>query len=410
MQDCGFFKSGVKVFIVGKGLTGQSFVHFCEKHQINYCVIKLDLNKSIEHQVHPMRGGIALVSPGLLPQWKEIFEKNNILYASDLDIFFAEVKFKKALVVTGTNGKTSSCDLLKHLLDKLVPQNTTVFKGGNIGVPALSLLDTITDKDYLIIEASSYQLYWSKLFGNRKKDIIGAITSFSQDHLYWHQGLNNYKAAKFSLLNLCSKVIASPSCADLFKGTCIAKVRGKIVSPKVVIDKNKEVVVSLLLELGYDVNDDFIDLVEDFVPSEARGTRYRIGETVFINDAKATNIEAVIALCESLQIKNKTLWILGGDFKGQSLEVLRSFDLYQNIDIAFFNADTNFLDKLPITPKFVDISFRSLLKSIRCEKSVLDYRLVVLSPGGSSIPEFEGYKALGKYFVSFFKNSTERTS
>ena len=67
---------------------------------------------------------------------------------------------------------------------------------GNIGNPALSEKQ-ITKKTVFVIEASSYQLDYSKLFTSK----YALILNISPDHLERHKNLKNYVNAKFKLLN-----------------------------------------------------------------------------------------------------------------------------------------------------------------------------------------------------------------
>ena len=76
---------------------------------------------------------------------------------TDIDLFYLFYKRFKSVVVTGTNGKSTTCKLLAHLLKK----NKINFSlGGNIGTPILNLKN-LRNK-YIIIEASSFQLAYSK--------------------------------------------------------------------------------------------------------------------------------------------------------------------------------------------------------------------------------------------------------
>ena len=63
----------------------------------------------------------------------------------------------KSIVITGTNGKSTTCKIIEHLLKK---NNFDVKLGGNIGQPLLDL--KFSNKTIVIIEASSFQLFYSR--------------------------------------------------------------------------------------------------------------------------------------------------------------------------------------------------------------------------------------------------------
>ena len=70
-----------------------------------------------------------------------------------------------------------------------------LFLGGNIGTPALDL--NIKKKDFLIIEASSFQLAHSKFI----KPDYAMLLNITNDHLDWHGNMKNYIDSKFRIFN-----------------------------------------------------------------------------------------------------------------------------------------------------------------------------------------------------------------
>ena len=102
-----------------------------------------------------------ILSPGIsLEKSKnktKLFDyKNKII--TDLDLIFSLKNFLKSVVVTGSNGKSTTCKIISHVLKK---NNFKILLGGNIGTPILNL--KIKKNSYIIIEASSFQLAHSKL-------------------------------------------------------------------------------------------------------------------------------------------------------------------------------------------------------------------------------------------------------
>ena len=96
------------------------------------------------------------------------------------------------ITITGTNGKSTTCQLLYEILLK---QKFDVRLIGNIGTPVLSIKG-VKKKTVFVIEVSSYQLEYSKLF----KSKYAVILNITPDHLERHKTINKYVNAKFKLL------------------------------------------------------------------------------------------------------------------------------------------------------------------------------------------------------------------
>ena len=121
----------------------------------------------------------------------EYLKKNKKKIYTDLDIFYSFYK-NDCITITGTNGKSTTCHLLYQVL---LDQNIDVRLVGNIGNPIL-LENKIKRKTIFVIEASSYQLDYSKIF----KSKYAVILNLSPDHIERHKTLNKYVKAKFKLL------------------------------------------------------------------------------------------------------------------------------------------------------------------------------------------------------------------
>jgi UDP-N-acetylmuramoylalanine--D-glutamate ligase len=93
------------------------------------------------------------------------------------------------LVVTGTNGKTTTVRMLEAILRAAGLRALAV---GNVGV---SIIDAVLDPqpyDVLAVEASSYQLYWSSTI----RPAAGVLLNLAPDHLDWHGSMADYERAK----------------------------------------------------------------------------------------------------------------------------------------------------------------------------------------------------------------------
>ena len=97
-----------------------------------------------------MSPGISLIKNKKLNKFKKKI-------ITDIDLFYLANKKFKSIVVTGTNGKSTTCKVLRHLLHKNQFKSSL---GGNIGTPILNIKNS--KNTYVIIEASSFQLSHSK--------------------------------------------------------------------------------------------------------------------------------------------------------------------------------------------------------------------------------------------------------
>ena len=98
---------------------------------------------------------------------------------------------RRWLVVTGTNGKTTTTSMLHNML--LAAGRRSVLCG-NIGSPVLDLLDQ--PAELLAVELSSFQLHWAPSL----RPEAGAVLNVAEDHLDWHGTFQHYAAAKAGAL------------------------------------------------------------------------------------------------------------------------------------------------------------------------------------------------------------------
>ena len=150
--------------VYGLGLTGKSVVKFFKKKNIKNFKVWDDKKKNLfkNHRSNDLNKTLKQVdyivlAPGISLIKKKNLEKFRKKIITDIDIFFLAYNNLKSIVVTGTNGKSTTSKLIDHLLKK------NKFKcsiGGNIGTPVLDL--KYSNTKFVIIEASSFQLSHSK--------------------------------------------------------------------------------------------------------------------------------------------------------------------------------------------------------------------------------------------------------
>jgi UDP-N-acetylmuramoylalanine--D-glutamate ligase len=99
---------------------------------------------------------------------------------------------RRWLVVTGTNGKTTTTSMLHEML---VAAGTRSVLCGNIGSPVLDVLDE--PSEVLAVELSSFQLHWAPSL----RPAAGAVLNVAEDHLDWHGTFEDYARAKARALD-----------------------------------------------------------------------------------------------------------------------------------------------------------------------------------------------------------------
>ncbi len=99
---------------------------------------------------------------------------------------------RRWLVVTGTNGKTTTTSMLQAML---IAGGRSSVLCGNIGSPVLDVLDQ--PADLLAVELSSFQLHWAPSL----RPDAGVVLNIAEDHLDWHSTMAEYAAAKARVLN-----------------------------------------------------------------------------------------------------------------------------------------------------------------------------------------------------------------
>lgn len=193
----------MKIAILGYGLEGQAaHDYWREGNEITICdqnpdlVVPDGIQKSLgENYLANLDGFDVIVrSPFVKP--KDIASNNSpeILekVTSNTNEFFRVCPTKNIIGVTGTKGKGTTSTLITKLLEST---GKHVHLGGNIGIPALSLLnENIQSDDWVVLELSSYQL--SDL---RYSPHLAACLLVEPEHLDWHEDLQDYIDAKSNL-------------------------------------------------------------------------------------------------------------------------------------------------------------------------------------------------------------------
>ena len=242
------------------------------------------------------------------------------------------------LVITGTNGKTTTVRMLEAMLHAAGLRALAV---GNVGVSVIDAVNATQPYDVLAVEASSYQLHWSSTI----RPLAGALLNLAPDHLDWHGSMAAYEQAKTAVWAGAVAIgnVDDPRVAALMPpgavGFTLAApgagqlgvVDGEVVSRafgddgRVLVDvadvhpagehNVANALAAAALARAYGVPHDAIAAgVRAFVPDPHRNQLvHSAGGVNWVDDSKATNPHAARA---SLTGYPRVVWIAGGQFKG----------------------------------------------------------------------------------------------
>ena len=420
---------GKKILIYGLGKSGLSSFKFLNNKADVYLFdddIKKKLNLGLRQKIKNLKEisqiqfDKIIISPGidiLNCKLSKILKKNFLKIHTDLDVFYSFFK-NKSITITGTNGKSTTAKLLHEVLLNQKYDSRLI---GNIGNPVLAE-KKITKKTIFVIEASSYQLDYSKIFTTK----YAALLNISPDHIERHKNLKNYVNAKFKLL----KFQSNQSVAFINKNDPIInnKIKNNSLKQKIIkvdiLEKNKILEnlnnkyflshgnrenLAFVLKISKKLKLNNRDLLQTL--NRFKGLKYR-QQTVYenknliiINDSKATSFASSENLLKNL---NNIYWIIGGIPKKNdqfklSKKKCKNFKAY-----IFGNYleefDRKLKDKMVVKKfKNLKITLSKIFQDIK--KNKIKKNTILFSPSGASFDSFKNFEDRGLYFNKLVKKA-----
>ncbi|WP_435113442.1 UDP-N-acetylmuramoyl-L-alanine--D-glutamate ligase [Candidatus Pelagibacter bacterium nBUS_36] len=411
----GLGKSGVSSY---KFLNDKAEVYLFDDNLKKKFNLKIKQNLKNFKEISKIKFDKIIISPGIdisNCRLSKILKKNSSKIYTDLDIFYSFYK-NKSFTITGTNGKSTTAKILHKVL---VDQKYDARLIGNIGNPALSE-KKITKKTVFVIEASSYQLDYSKVFTSK----YAIILNISPDHLERHKNLKNYVNAKFKLLaSQPNKSIAFVKKNDPLINETINKKNFKQKIIRVDSLKNDKMLKQLknryFLSSGNKENLSFILKISKILKlddkdllrtlNQFKGLKYRqqiIYENkklTIINDSKSTSFASSENLLKSLK---NVYWILGGiPKKGDKFKLLKKN--CENLKAFIFGNNykefrKNLKNKISVkNVKKLEDALNEIFFDIR--KNKLRKNIIFFSPAGASFDSFKNFEDRGEYFNQLVK-------
>lgn len=385
---------------------------------------------------------VIAVSPGIHMYWPQphkailLARKYGVEIISDLDLFQKQIKSdEKIVAVTGTNGKSTTVALLKHILN-LSGKNSCI--GGNFGFPILSLSEK---SDFYILELSSYQLEQANIL----EFDISVLLNITPDHIRRHGGMGGYISTKQKIfVNSKNSIIGVDDsyCVEIFNflkkigRKNVIPISGKIVPEFGVGWKNdclvdnrcgkNEIICGKCSKLDGNHNRQniaaayavctidkllsktaFIKHLQSFKCLEHRQEFVaRIDGVQYINDSKATNADSV----EQALIRfDNIFWILGGRPKEGGIYSLEKY--FSKIKYAFLIGeaaqDWNKLLQDRGVKAEITVTLEKAVKRAYLEAKHIKPEVVLFSPACASFDQFRNFEERGEKFKEFVEQLTK---
>jgi UDP-N-acetylmuramoylalanine--D-glutamate ligase len=340
--------------------------------------------------------------------------------ASDIDLF-CEAADAPITAITGTNGKSTVTALVGHLLSA-TGGNPGV--GGNLGEPALSVLDDACDS--YVLELSSFQL--ERLAPRRFR--AATILNVTEDHLDRHHSLAEYAASKQRVYRDCGRAVANradpltfpqhdvdelvtfggdaPGEDDWGVANGVLGRGGRHLLPVEALPltgRHNELNVLAACALAWQPQADLEDLAR--AVQSFRGLPHRCqlvaesGGVRYVNDSKATNVGATIAALQGLGAPSgrSLILIAGGVGKGADFTPLREPVARYVKTVVLLGVDAEAIAR-------VLGDAVQLVRADTMEAAVVAARdaaspgdLVLLSPACASMDMFENFADRGERFA-----------
>lgn len=414
---------GFDVWLSDNNTIKSKYVKILNEAQINF-----EENGHNEGEI--LSADILVKSPGVPPTAPLIVKakQKGIKIIGEIEFAYAYTN-AKIIAITGSNGKTTTAKLTYHILKKA---GLDVLLAGNVG-DSLALKLFERDYDYIVLELSSFQLDDMETF----KSDISILMNITPDHLdRYEYDFNKYADSKFQIVrnmtendvfiyNMDDEKILELLKNNKPKCQCIPFSLSEMEGQQGAWLANKQITINIKDQLIMSIHDLALKGKHNAQNSMASGIAGRVLEirkesireslsdfqnvehrlefvakvhgVEFINDSKATNVNASWYALESME--QPTVWIVGGVDKGNDYSMLDELVAEKVKAIVCLGEDN---------AKIID-HFKDMVNEIHEVSSAreavnLGYQLavkdssVLLSPACASFDLFDSYEDRGNQF------------
>ena len=447
-----------RVLVVGLGKSGVASALFLKKHGARVTVsdakpedqLRSEIPLLLDHGITVETGGhgdrtfrgqdLIVVSPGVPVDAPHLVQARALGEPVIGEIELAAQFLPGPIVaITGSNGKTTTTTLVGEILGA---GGLPTVVGGNIGTPAISLVERATANTWAVLEVSSFQLETVQTFQPR----IAVILNITPDHLDRHRTFEAYAGAKARIFeNQQSDDFAvlnedDPACVNLAKrvnaqlfwfsrqkevqrGAWLSG--GRILFRDAARQQEIMLVADIPLKGAHNVENALAgvcvgmlvgssperirEAIRNFKAVEHRLEFVaRIRNVDYYNDSKATNVDATIKALESFPANIHL--ILGGKDKGSDYSVLndllrRRVKRVYTIGAAAPKIESQIKEAADI------FHAETLEKAIRrAAQDAKPNDIVLLAPACASFDQFDSYEHRGKVFKDVVKSLEDRAT
>lgn len=404
----------MSVLVLGKGIANDGVVELLKEEKIDYEYLDLKEVKKFDYDY-------VVKAPGI-PYYNEIikeFQNENVKIYSDLEIGM-KLRKKFYIVVTGSNGKTTTVSIIYHILKNI----EDVVLCGNIGYSFCRALVENKKSNIFIVEASSFQLENSYIQPN-----ISVILNINPCHIDHHISYKNYVDSKSNItINQTKNDVLVYNLDDPIIKNIIGKTKSNIVSfstnsilskcylyngwicfnNKKIIKVNKYLVdkeylladymaaISVLMAYNKVKITKIRKYIKDFKEINYRLTK--INDYIY-NDAKSTNPYSTIA---ALKCFDDVLLICGGYDRNENLGCLKSY--LHKVKKVYTYGDTknkvyNFMSINSVDSEVFNNLEEAFIKALSDRTS----ETILFSPMFASFDNFTNYNERGNFFDKLCK-------
>ena len=422
-----------KVTVIGLGKTGLSCVDFLRAKHADVRVIDTrnapvsadQLDKTIPlhtgslNQQWLLESDLIVISPGLAVKTPEIQTalQAGVEVVGDIELFCREAD-KPIVAITGSNGKSTVTTLVAEMAKAA---GLSVGMGGNIGIPALSLLNQ--SHDIYVLELSSFQLETTYSL----KTVAATVLNVTEDHMNRYVDLQDYRHAKLKIYDNCQTAVVNgedpltlPTTQHPEKQVSFAEHHAdywlKNENQKTYLMARGEVILACD-EMKLTGRHNYMNALAAIALAQAAGInllgiqtalrefgglehRFQVAHMAhgvrWINDSKATNVGSTVAALTGLQVAGKLYLLLGGDGKGADFSALATLINQPHIYCYCFGRDGKALADLTSQSRLFD-TMEQAIAAIRPQLQAGD--MVLLSPACASLDQFPCFEARGEEFT-----------
>jgi UDP-N-acetylmuramoylalanine--D-glutamate ligase len=375
------------------------------------CGAQADEDSSVYHK--------AVLSPGIDPASRLVrnFSSRGIDIIGELELGWRSCDEIPVIAVTGTNGKTTTTELLAQMLNACGQRTIAC---GNIGKPLSEVAREKQPFDVLTVEVSSFQLETIRTF----HPSISLWLNFAPDHLDRYRSVAEYRAAKLRIFeNQTTADVAVVNASEKIPSirprtiTFSAYANGGDfrLSEGAILYRDESVLrladtklrglhnienLMATLAVGMARGLSFEQMVPPLSAYEPRPHRCEfvreVNGVAYVNDSKATNLDAVD---KALRAQTKpVILIAGGKDKGFSFDPLRSL-VKEKVKSTILIGEIAESIKRSWADAVESEIASSLADAVeRAHSSAIPGEMVLFSPGTSSFDMFKSYADRGDQF------------